>query len=633
MVMRLPEKERARPFNAFSRILCAELRTRSLWLIRLRWAAPPVIVAAVIVAAMLSSYHPPRVALLVIAGWVLCYNLMLWTWAHGLKPSDWQNQAGVQKFIYWQLWLDYLTLLALIHLTGGIVSPLLYFCVFHILFAAGLLPRFSVYKFTAAAVGGTALITLGEFYGWMDHHSLTGAAAPLATSSFFRAGLYLFFFAVTLSITAWLASTVMGLFFRRMLQLDAKSETLADYNKRFDVLFAMVKTIGTIRHLDQILEITTHDLAKAMDIKAVSIKLLNEEGTHLDFKASWGLPEKFIKNRQVSLDQSPLNRRIIEGEPFITGRPDDHEMFQFGEDLKAARIQSVLFIPMTVEDKTIGVLGAYCVLPDRFLYDDIAFLRLAAGMVGIGIHNSQAYEAIENFAEERSRFMMRAAHNLRAPLSAVLSMLELVREKHLGELTPDQSEYLRRVDRRIHTMLEMINELMHLSTTRNRQEFPQKALDAEWLGGRLERTFQNEAAERSIDFTVTMENDPPPVSGNSEQIEQMLENLVSNAIKYTPENGWVRVTFSSAPGNKVIIRVADSGIGIPEKDQSRLFTEFFRAENARKKQEMGTGLGLSIVKEIVDAHHGTIKVKSRENQGTTVLVTLPAARTAGEEKE
>jgi signal transduction histidine kinase len=426
----------------------------------------------------------------------------------------------------------------------------------------------------------------------------------------------------------------MGLFFQRMLQLDAKSEALADYNKRFDVLFAMIKTIGTIRHLDQILEITTHDLAKVMDIKAVSIKLLNEDGTHLVYKASWGLPEKFIKNRQVSLDQSPLNRRIIEGEPFITGRPNDPDMFQFGEDLKAAKIQSVLFVPMAVEDKTIGVLGAYCVLPDRFLYDDIAFLRLAAGMVGIGIHNSQAYEAIENFAEERSRFMMRAAHNLRAPLSAVLSMLEVLREQHLGKLTPDQSEYLRRVDRRIHTMLDMINELMHLSTSRSQQVPPaKKPLNTAWLGGRLERTFQNAAAERTIDFTVTMENDPPPISGNSEQIEQMLENLTSNAIKYTPEGGRVRVTFSGAPGNKVIIRVADSGIGIPEKDQSRLFTEFFRADNAREKQEMGTGLGLSIVKEIVDAHQGTIQVKSRENQGTTVLVTLPAAQTTGEEKE
>ncbi|MFU8768960.1 MAG: ATP-binding protein [Desulfotignum sp.] len=633
MEMPLPKKARARPFNTFSRILCTELKTRSLWLIRLRWAVPLAIAAAV-GAAMAGGYQAPRVALLMIAGWILCYNLLLWTWAHGLKPSDWQNQTGVQTFIYWQLGLDYLALLALIHLTGGIVSPLLYFCVFHILFAAGLLPRFSAYKFTAAAVGGAALITLGEFYGWMDSYAIPGAAGPLAMPSFFQAGLYLFFFAVTLSITAWLATSVMGLFFQRMLQLDAKSEALADYNKRFDVLFAMIKTIGTIRHLDQILEITTHDLAKAMNIKAVSIKLLNEDGTHLVFRASWGLPEKFIKNRQVSLDQSPLNRRIIQGEPFITGRPDDPEMFQFGEDLKSARIQSVLFVPMAVEDKTIGVLGAYCVLPDRFLFDDIAFLRLAAGMVGIGIHNSQAYEAIENFAEERSWFMMRAAHNLRAPLSAVLSMLELVREQHLGKLTPDQAEYLRRVDRRIHTMLDMINELMHLSTSRSRQAPPdQKPLDTAWLGGRLERTFQNDAAERDIDFTVTMENDLPPVSGNSEQIEQMLENLTSNAIKYTPGAGWVKVAFTGAPGHRIAITISDSGIGIPEKDQSRLFTEFFRADNAREKQELGTGLGLAIVKEIVDAHQGTIQIKSRENHGTTVLVTLPATQMIEKEQD
>jgi len=632
MEMPLPEKKRARPFNSFSRILCSELRTRSLWLIRLRWAVPPAIAAAV-GAAMASGYQPPRAALLMIAGWILCYNLLLWTWAHGLKPSDWQNQAGVQKFIYWQLGLDYLALLALIHLTGGIASPLLYFCVFHVLFSAVLLPGFSTYGFTAVAVAGVTFITFGEWYGWIDHHSLSVEAAPLISSSFSRVSLYLFFFAATLSITAWLATKVMGVFFQRMLLLDAKSEALAGFNKRFNVMFEMIRAIGTVRHLDQILEITTHDLAKAMDIKAVSIKLLDEDGAHLVYRASWGLPEKFIRHRQVSLDQSPLNRRIIEGESFITGRPGDPDMFQFGEDLKAARIQSVLFVPMVVEDKTIGVLGAYSVLPDRFFYDDITFLRLAAGMVGIGIYNSQAYKATESFAEERSRFMMRAAHNLRAPLSAVLSMLELVRGKHLGPLTPDQSEYLRRVDRRIHTMLDMINELMHLSTTRSRQPLPQKSLDTGWLGGRLERTFQNEAAERTIDFTVTVENDPPPVSGNSEQIEQMLENLVSNAIKYTPDGGWVKVTFSGAPGNKVVIRVADSGIGIPEKDQSRLFTEFFRADNAREKQEMGTGLGLSIVKEIVDAHQGTIQVESRENHGTTVVVSLPAARKAVEEEK
>ncbi len=397
-------------------------------------------------------------------------------------------------------------------------------------------------------------------------------------------------------------------------------------NQRFNTLFSMVTAIGTIRQLDQVLDTVTRELADVMAVKAISVKLLSEDGTRLAYRASYGLPPEFMQRNVVTLAQSPLNQRIIEGEAFVTGELYGDAVFQFGEDLAAARIRSVLFVPLMVEERIIGVLGAYCRLPNRFTSEDIEFFRLAAGLVAIAVENSSSYEAIERFTAERSRFMLRVAHNLRAPLAAVLSMLELLRDEHLGPLNAPQAEYLRRVDRRTRSMLDMINELLTLSTSRSSAAKPEKKpLAVAWLAGRLERTFQDEAAEHGITLSVQADDDLPPIRGNAEQIEQLLENLVSNAIKYTPTGGCVDVTFASAPQKMVAISVADSGIGIPESEQARLFTEFFRAANARAREALGTGLGLAIVREIVESHQGRITVKSREGEGATFKVMLPAS--------
>ena len=281
-----------------------------------------------------------------------------------------------------------------------------------------------------------------------------------------------------------------------------------------------------------------------MDVQAISVKLLSEDGKQLRYAASHGLPPDFIRNKVVDVARSPLNKRIIQGEPFVTGKVTQRETFQFGEDLAASNLQSVLFVPLTVKNKVIGILGAYCVIVDRFVQSDVEFFRLAAGLVAMGIENIRSYEAIEELMTERARFMMRVAHNLRAPLAAVLSMLEILREQHLGVLNDDQAEYLRRIDRRSRTLLSMINELLTLSTSRSVQRtLEKKALEGHWLAGRLQRTFHDEAVEKGVTLTVKVAPEFSNVWANSEMMEQLLENLVSNAIKYTPAGGYGRGHF------------------------------------------------------------------------------------------
>ena len=121
---------------------------------------------------------------------------------------------------------------------------------------------------------------------------------------------------------------------------------------------------------------------------------------------------------------------------------------------------------------------------------------------------------------------------------------------------------------------------------------------------------------------------PPPGAGDAGRLQHLLENLVSNAIKYTPDGGKVRVDLARDECGRVRVEVRDTGIGIPESAQSRLFTEFFRAPNAKACDAVGTGLGLVIVKEIVEQHGGTLSVESAEGRGTLFTVLLPAATAA-----
>ena len=224
--------------------------------------------------------------------------------------------------------------------------------------------------------------------------------------------------------------------------------------------------------------------------------------------------------------------------------------------------------------------------------------------------------------------MLRLAHNLRAPLAAMCTSLDVVRDGYLGELTDAQAEHLRRVDRRARSMIELVNGLMALGESRSdgRQATVQQLLDLSRYAGRIQRTFQDEAAHRGVHFTVTTEGEVPEVRGDPQKIEQMLENLVGNAIKYTPPAGRVEVVFGRQAGGAARIQVIDTGIGIPAAAMPRLFSEFFRAENAKAMEEVGTGLGLAIVKDTVEQHGGRIHVESEEGIGTTFTVQFPSVR-------
>lgn len=219
----------------------------------------------------------------------------------------------------------------------------------------------------------------------------------------------------------------------------------------------------------------------------------------------------------------------------------------------------------------------------------------------------------------KSDFIHTISHDLRSPLTAIMGYVELL--DRVGPLNSQQKEFVKHIQYGAHNITELINDLLDLG--RIEAGFDTRK-DAVKLGTILNYTLDNlshQIEEKQQDMTVEIEPELPILRGNPLRLRQVMDNLLVNAIKYTPNKGKITVGLHSESG-QIIFDVADNGIGIPGQDQLHIFEKFYRADNAPKGTP-GTGLGLAIVKSIVENHGGRIWVESVLGEGTKFVVVLP----------
>ncbi|MDZ7372316.1 MAG: cell wall metabolism sensor histidine kinase WalK, partial [candidate division KSB1 bacterium] len=224
----------------------------------------------------------------------------------------------------------------------------------------------------------------------------------------------------------------------------------------------------------------------------------------------------------------------------------------------------------------------------------------------------------------RSQFVNMAAHELKAPLTAVQGYLELLLDKSLGDSPELYEQYLRRSLERTRELVNLINDLLNISRMeagKIRREIQTFRLD-ELLRDRLE-FFREEIERRSI--TVSQDLQPVAVDADREEIARLFNQLLSNAVKYNRQGGSIVVTLKRS-GNYAAVAIRDTGIGMTPEEKSRLFEEFFRAKNEFTRNITGTGLGLIVAKKIVDAYAGMIEVESEFQVGSTFTVLLPLSQ-------
>jgi len=261
---------------------------------------------------------------------------------------------------------------------------------------------------------------------------------------------------------------------------------------------------------------------------------------------------------------------------------------------------------------------------------EVRLAETVAADLGRGVHHARLYEReqhlvarLQELDTAKTDFMSTVSHELRTPLTSIAGYLELLLDTDADELGDARRRMLEVIARNTRRLRELIEDMLTLSKIESGAFRVSKTeVEAAALVENALATIAPAAAKASVGLHTEVAG-PLPLRADPDQLDRVLMNLLTNAVKFTPPEGTVTVTARRDGDDHVVIAVADTGMGIPEAEQQALFARFFRASNAIHQAIPGTGLGLAIVRTIVDNHGGTIEVRSTENVGTTMTVRLP----------
>jgi signal transduction histidine kinase len=326
----------------------------------------------------------------------------------------------------------------------------------------------------------------------------------------------------------------------------------------------------------------------------------------------------------------PAARAIRTGEPVVTAEANTGWLAEYTGDEEYRRLareiglRSALAVPLAARGRTLGALSFGAATRGRFGSAEVAVAEELARRAALAVDNARLYAEAQAAVAARDRFLSIAAHELRTPIAVTKAFAELLaREQARGTPSPERVAHL--VDRIVggaDRLDQLTQELLDVARLRLGQlPLQPEPLDLTALAREVVERHRERAAET---HQVVVEVDGPcPVMADPDRIEQVLVNLVENALKYSPAGGTVRVTVAHE-GDGVRVSVADEGIGLPAGVNEAIFAPFGRAANAAESGIPGLGLGLYIGGSLVARHGGRIWVESPgEGRGTTVSFWLP----------
>ena len=594
-----------------------EMMERVSWMIRLRWMAVAAGFGGCVIG-YIAAWPLPFVPIIVIFAFIALYNLSFFFIGHRLPSIKPQAVRAFTIFAHAQIALDLLALYAILYFTGGVQSPFLVFVLFHIILAGILLSPLSCFIYSFLVLLAAAGLILIQKYAILPPRSILFESYLLFHTLQLRdivvSGLVL---AAMVLITAFLITSIKLSLRAKGRELLRVSKELDSGNAKLKALYQMVKEMGLCQELQAMMDSATRNAATIMGVKACSIKLLDEQRQRLRFSSTYGLSEDYVSRGSIDLAKSPINRSIIEGSYYAIGKIDQKDYFQYPEDIRKEGIASMLCLPLRVEKMVLGVLCVYSDVTHDFDDEDIDFFLLMADLTAL---------AIEKLRSELNKtwFLEKAAHQLRSPLNAIDTMLKTLRQGFLGPTQTEQAKLIARCEQRIENLSQVIADLLDLGVKRtDLSKVTMHPVNIADVLKPLVHLYQSQVSAKNLDFSCHIEEGLPNILAQQKLMDDLLSNLISNAIKYTPAGGKVSIRVTRESSDRVLCEVADTGIGIPAEDIPRLFTEFFRSTNAKESTEEGTGLGLVIVKEILDRLRGTIAVKSKLGEGTCFSCFLP----------
>ncbi len=600
--------------------LCLSLE----WLCKLRWIAGAGVILATWLARLGLKLALATVPLTFIGLGILGYNVLFLRWLNRLTCdlSGANRRARAQSRA--QITADWLAITLLIHYSGGIESPAILYFFFHIILATILLSGREAYFFAGLAIVLIGGLTGLEYVGWLPHVAIPDLLPVPLYNHRLYVGSTLFFFASAVIVSVYLATRTTSRLRKGEANIVALGRDLQRAYNRLHTLYESAQTVNSTLELQEVLDRLTRSTATVMGVKACTIRLLEADGQSLCLASTYGLSDAYFQKGCLLVDQNPLVREVLTGKVVVVDDITTDTRLQYPAAALAEGIRAMLTAPLIGHKGPLGIIRVYCEKPSCFSEDDQQYLATVANHGSIAIENALAYAALRDLDEAKRKFILTVTHELRSPVGVVRSLLRTLAGGYAGALTDVQADMLARALRRADFLQTLIDDLLELAAGKTglRPEENGQPVNMNRILAQVVERHSIPAAEKHLTLTAEIPDTPLMVMGVAEQFDRAFDNLVANAVKYTPADGQVMVRLHALEG-QAQLAVSDTGIGIPEEAQAHLFEEFYRAPNAKAQVKEGTGLGLVITKDILTRYGCKIWVKSAVGQGTTFTVTCP----------
>jgi PAS domain S-box-containing protein len=299
--------------------------------------------------------------------------------------------------------------------------------------------------------------------------------------------------------------------------------------------------------------------------------------------------------------------------------------------LRETEVRSLLWVPLIGHERVLGGLCLASATPDRrYGSADVQLAEDLARRASLAIENARLYRKAEQAIVARDEVLGLVAHDLRNPLGIILMQAQLLRASVGGHESPEY-DAAGRIDRAARRMKRLIQDLLDVTRVEAGQlALERTALSTREVAAEALEAHRALAAAGSVELRLSVAEELPGIFADRHRLLQVFENLIGNALKFTPAGGRITVGAVSQ-GGSVLYYVRDTGPGIPLEEHPHLFDRFWQARRSREEQRAGAGLGLAIVKGIVEAHGGRVWVESAPGEGSTFYFTLPVAAAAERE--
>lgn len=375
------------------------------------------------------------------------------------------------------------------------------------------------------------------------------------------------------------------------------------------------------------------DLASELDLNILLTKIVNaaseisssEEASilmfdpaknTLYFQAATNLDSRLNRGVIVPLDESIAGWIVNNQEPVIVDDPQkDKRHFDSIQSITNIKVNSLLGIPLLSKGKVIGVLEVINKKNGKFTQEDQDVLMALGSQATVAIENSRLFLQSDLIGE--------FVHQIRTPLSALNAAAHLLKSNRVDD--QQKKKMIDIMEAEIEALTEMSSSFLDLARLQSgRKQYSVSQFNIRELLVECYDIFFSDTQQHAIKFSLEIPETLPRMVGDRKQLKQAMINLLNNAVKFNHEGGEITMR-ASAKGTKLNISVSDTGLGIPEDEQPKIFKKFYRVRSHRD-QVPGTGLGLAVVKQIILDHGGDITLTSEVNVGSTFTITLPLDR-------